>query len=338
MWWQPDRFEKKKPYLEQRILLLRAVRAFFDGQGFMEVETPILQVCPTMDLHVHGFKTEVLDYSMKPTRELYLHTSPEFAMKKLMVAGLPKIYQMCHVFRNAEGSSRHSLEFTMLEWYRAQAGYRDIMDDCVKLLRHIATDLGFKEYRYKDLKSDPFRDWEIISVAEAFRKYAGIELDIYLDDIDGFTAAIKAIGIRTAEGDRWDDLFFRVMAEKIEPLLGSPAPTIIYDYPVSMASLARKCPDNPKYAERFEMYVCGIELCNAFGELTDPLEQRKRFHEELTLKGKLYGETYPVDEDFLKALEYGLPESGGNALGIDRLVMLATGADHIDQVLWCGKP
>jgi lysyl-tRNA synthetase class 2 len=341
MWWHPPEFEAKKPFLKARSTMIRAVRHWFDESGFTEVETPILQVCPVMDTHIHAFKTEVLDHSMKPVRDLYLHTSPEFAMKKLMVAGMPQIYQICPVFRNAEGSSRHSLEFSMLEWYRAPGGCRDIMDDCVALLRHVARALDIKSYRHKGTESDPFTKWEIISVAEAFQKYAGLDLGLYLPEQEntaGFRKAISALGIRTAEDDRWDDLFFRVMADKIEPFLGTPAPTIIYDYPASMASLARKCPNDPRYAERFEMYVCGIELCNAFGELTDPVEQRKRFYEELELKNKIYGETYPVDEDFLKALEYGLPESGGNALGLDRLAMLATGADDINQVLWCGKP
>jgi lysyl-tRNA synthetase class 2 len=356
MWWHPHKFEAKRPALEKRIRILKAIRSFFEDQGFLEVETPILQVCPVMDTHIHAFKTEVVDHGMKPMRELYLHTSPEFAMKKLMVAGLPKIFQMCHVFRNAEGSSRHSLEFTMLEWYRAHAGYRDIMDDCVGLLRRVATNIGIKEYRYNGMASDPFLNWNIISVAEAFQKYAGLDLENFLPSPliplpegrgkvseankgeGDFRNAISALNIRTSETDRWDDLFFRVMAEKIEPHLGHPAPTILYDYPVSMASLARKCPSDPRFAERFEMYVCGLELCNAFGELTDPAEQRKRFTEELALKNEIYGETYPVDEDFLRALEYGLPESGGNALGVDRLVMLATGASDIDDVLWCGKP
>jgi elongation factor P--(R)-beta-lysine ligase len=257
------------------------------------------------------------------------------------VAGMPQIYQICPVFRNAEGSSRHSLEFSMLEWYRAPGGYRDIMDDCVALLRHVAHELKIKTYRYKGIESDPFADWQIISVAEAFQKYAGLDLGLYLpgqENIAAFREAISGLGIRTAADDRWDDLFFRVMADKIEPFLGTPAPTILFDYPASMASLALKCPNDPRYAERFEMYVCGIELCNAFGELTDPAEQRKRFHEEVALKKSLYGQDYPVDEDFLKAIEYGLPESGGNALGLDRLAMLATGADDINQVLWCGKP
>jgi elongation factor P--(R)-beta-lysine ligase len=342
MWWQPHKFKEKRPFLEARNRMLKAVKAYFDQNAFLEVETPILQVCPVMDTHIHAFKTEVLDHAMKPQRELYLHTSPEFAMKKLMVAGLPKIYQVCHVFRNAEGSHRHSLEFTMLEWYRAEAGYKDIMEDCIKLLRAVATDMRIQHYTHKHMKADPFADWQIISVADAFAKYADIKLGDFLPEIEestkAFSKAVSALGIRVGEGDRWDDLFFRVMAEKIEPFLGVGVPSIIYDYPSSMASLARRCPADPRYAERFEMYVCGIELCNAFGELTDPVEQRKRFHEELALKGKLYGETYPVDEDFLRALEYGLPESGGNALGLDRLAMLATGADDIDKVLWCGKP
>ncbi len=338
MWWHPHKFAEKKPYLEARSKVLRSVREWFDGQGFQEVETPILQVCPVMDTHIHGFQTQVLKADLSHDRDMYLHTSPEFAMKKLMVAGLPKIYQICHVFRNGEGSRLHSLEFSMLEWYRAPGGYRDIMDDCTGLLRRVAEDLGIKVYKYGTKECDPFLKWNIISVAEAFEQYAGIDLGRYLEDTEGFAKEIAANGIRVAEGDRWDDLFFRVMAEKIEPNLGVGAPAIIYDYPVSMASLARRKPEDPRYAERFEMYVCGVELCNAFGELVDPVEQRKRFHEEIDLKEKLYGYRYPFDEDFLKALEYGLPESGGNALGIDRLVMLATGAETIDQVLWAGKP
>lgn len=318
--------------------LNKAIRAFFDNQGFWEVETPILQVCPVMDTHIHAFQTDLKGVDLQKERELYLHTSPEFAMKKLMVAGLPKIYQMAHVFRNGEGSRLHSPEFTLLEWYRADSGYEDIMDDCEDLLRYVAEDLKIKTYRGGSKSCDPFKDWKRISVAGAFEEYAGIDLAAHLEDTEGFSAAIAAKGIRVAEGDRWDDLFFRVMAEKIEPFLGADVPCILRDYPVSMASLSRRKPSDPRFAERFEMYVCGVELCNAFGELTDAAEQRKRFKEEMDIKQELYGERYPVDEDFLKALEHGLPESGGNALGVDRLAMLATGAEDIEQVLWAGKP
>ena len=335
MWWQQDKFRERQPYLERRMALIKAVRAYFDDRGFMEVETPILQVSPVMDTHIHAMKTDIRGVDLQYEKTRYLHTSPEFAMKKLLVAGVPKIYQVCHVFRDAEGSRLHSPEFTMLEWYRAsERGYLDMMEDCIGLLGHCARELGIREYRYRGKAADPFAEWQILTVADAFREYAGIELERHLEHIGPFRTAIASLGLHTSDTDRWDDLFFRVMGEKIEPHLGMGVPTILCDYPASMASLSRKKPDDPRYAERFEMYVCGIELCNAFGELTDAAEQRKRFHEEMEMKQKMYGERYPVDEDFIAALEHGLPESGGNALGVDRLAMLATDADDIRQVLW----
>lgn len=338
VWWHPHEFEARRGFLKKRMALLKEIRAYFDNQDFWEVETPILQVCPVMDTHIHAFKTDILGLDLKKERELYLHTSPEFAMKKLMVAGIPNLYQICHVFRNGEGSRLHSAEFTMIEWYRAPGGYEDIMADCEGLLRHCAERLGVREYRHRDMVADPFGEWRKLSLAEAFDYYIGIDLGAYLEDRDGFSAAIAAKGIRVAVDDRWDDLFFRALAEKVEPNLGMGVPTFLYDYPASMASLSRRKPDDPRYAERFELYVCGIELGNAFGELTDPVEQRRRFYEEMALKKDLYGEEYPLDEEFIAALEYGLPDSGGIALGVDRLAMLATGASRIEDVLWAGKP
>ncbi len=337
-WWHPHEFEQQKPHLESRMRLIKAVRSFFDGQDFWETETPILQVCPVMDTHIHAFKTDILGLDLQKERELYLHTSPEFAMKKLMVAGVSNIYQICHVFRNGEGSRLHSPEFTMIEWYRADAGYEDIMDDCEALLRHCAKVLDIKAYQFDGHSADPFTKWQRISVCEAFQDYTGIELEQHLEDTQSFAKATEGQGIRVTESDSWDDIFHAVMAEKIEPHLGMGAPTILYDYPVSMASLSRKKQDDLRFAERFELYVCGVELANAFGELTDAKEQRARFIEEMALKNKRYGETYPIDEEFLEALEHGLPESGGIALGIDRLAMLVTGAERIEQVLWTGKP
>lgn len=317
---------------------MAAVRGFFDVRGFDAVETPILQVCPVMDAHIRAFGTDLRGVDGAVARRMYLHTSPEFAMKKLMVAGVEKLYQICPVFRNAEGSPRHSPEFTILEWYRAKADYTDIMTDCEALLRHVAQSLNITAYRFKDHTCDPFAAWERLSVAQAFKTHADIDLDSVLEDTTSFREQVRRIGIRVADDDGWDDLFFRVMDAKVEPHLGMGRPTILYDYPVSMASLSRRKASDPRYAERFELYVCGIELANAFSELTDAAEQRARFQIEMDLKEKLYGERYPVDEDFIKALEHGLPESGGIALGLDRLVMLATGAGDIDQVLWCGRP
>lgn len=333
-WWNPEVFARKRPYLEARARIMRAIRAFFDGQGFAEVETPILQVCPVMDTHIHGFSTDLQGVDLQYKKTLYLHTSPEFAMKKLLVAGMPAIYQLCHVFRNAEGSRRHSPEFTMLEWYRAGAGYEEIAQDTINLLRHVARTMDITHFHYGARQCDAFAEAEFLTVRDAFVQYANIDLDVFLEDRVAFARALSAQGIRVAEDDKWDDLFFRVMADKIEPFLGMRVPTILKDYPLCMASLARPCPHDMRYAARFEVYVCGMELANAFDELTDTQLQRARFIEEMAQKEAIYGTRYPVDEDFLEALEHGMPASGGIALGVDRLVMLATGAADILDVLW----
>lgn len=333
-WWHPAQINQKKPNLLVRMAVIKAVRGYFDAQDFMEVETPILQVSPVMDTHIHAFKTELQGVDLEVKATPYLHTSPEFAMKKLMVGGIEKLYQICHVFRNAEGSKRHVPEFTMIEWYRTGADYTHIMEDCVGLLRDCAKAANTKRYRYKDLECDPFQEWERLTVTQAFERYAGIDLEAYLEDVDGFRKAVAGLGLHMAADDAWDDLFFRVMDAKIELFLGVGRPTFLCDYPVSMASLSRKKLDDPRFAERFELYICGIELANAFSELTDAAEQRARFAQEMDAKERLYGERYPIDEEFIAALEHGLPESGGIALGIDRLVMLACGVDDIKDVLW----
>lgn len=334
-WWYPENFAQKRQNLEVRGRIIKAIRQYFDDQAFLEVETPILQVSPVMDAHIHAFKTELKGVDLEVCGTPYLHTSPEFAMKKLMVAGVEKLYQICHVFRNGEGSKRHVPEFTMIEWYRTQADYTHIMNDCMGLLRWCADAAEVKEFKYKGKSCNPFEKWEQLNVVEAFQTYADLNLEDYLEDTDKFRGAVSGLGLHTAEDDGWDDLFFRVMDDKIEPNLGFGVPTILYDYPASMASLSRRKPNDLRFAERFELYVCGVELANAFSELTDAQEQKKRFEEEMELKQKLYGDRYPIDEDFIAALEHGLPESGGIALGVDRLVMLATGAEDINDVLWC---
>lgn len=338
MWWYPENFKGQKPYLELRAGIMREIRRFFDDQNFTEVETPILQVCPVIDAHIRAFATDLRGVDGQIERNIYLHTSPEFAMKKLMVAGMERIYQICHVFRNGESTVRHSPEFTMIEWYRTNADYNDIMDDCEGLLRAIALKADIKRYVYKQFGCDPFDTFERLTVRQAFIRYAGFDLADYLDDTDGFRLKIREIGLRAADDDQWDDLFFRVMDAKIEPNLGMMRPTFLMDYPIAMASLSKPKANDPRFAERFELFVCGIELANAFSELTDASEQRRRYGVEMDIKERLYGERYPLDEDFINALDYGMPQSGGIALGIDRLVMLATGASNIEQILWCGKP
>lgn len=333
-WWQPQNFEKKYNNLLLRAQLIKALRRFFDENGFWEVDTPALQVCPTFDTHIHAFRTESEDHVLNYQGDYYLQTSPEFDMKKLLVAGLENIYQICHVFRNAEGSVRHSVEFTLLEWYRAGGDYHVIMEDCIKLLRFIADCLGVTTLKYKDFSCDLFEKWELISVLDAFERYAGMDLGLYLDDVERFSNAVSVMGVRVAEDDGWDDLFFRVMAEKIEPNLGMGSPTILYNYPKSMAALSRICPSDQRFAERFELYICGVELANAYSELTDAELQRARFHQDMEQKKAIYGRQYPPDQEFFRALEYGMPESGGIALGVDRLVMLFCGEENIENVLW----
>ena len=337
-WWRPGAYARRRPYLLTRAAIAAAVRTYFADAGFVEVETPALQVSPGLEPHLRAFATD-LEAPDGGHSRLYLHTSPEFAMKKLLVAGEPRIFQLARVFRNGERADTHHPEFTMLEWYRAEAATPDLVADCEGLLRAALAAAGAGCLRWRDRDSDPSRPWQRISVAEAFRTYAGIDLlasapDPARPDVAALRRDAARIGVRTDDGDAWDDVFFRIFLDRIEPKLGSPAPTILYDYPASMAALARIRPDDPRVADRFELYVAGLELANAFGELTDSAEQHRRFEADRALKAARHGFAYPVDEDFLAAHAHGLPASAGIALGFDRLVMLATGAKRIEDVLW----
>jgi len=314
-----------------------AFRAHFADGDFVEVDTATLQVSPGNEAHLHAFRTDAIghDGSAVP---LYLHTSPEFACKKLLAAGETRITCFAHVYRNRERGPLHHPEFTMLEWYRVGESYEQLMRDCTKLIALAAETVGTRLFSYGGRTADPFAEPERVSVADAFRRHAGIDLlaTIGADgstDCDGLAGELRRAGIRTAEDDTWADLFSRVIVEKIEPNLGNGRVTILDRYPVAEAALARPCADDPRVAERFEVYACGVELANAFGELTDPAEQRRRFEAEMAEKQRVYGETYPLDEDFLQALK-DMPDASGIALGFDRLVMLATGAVRIDHVIW----
>jgi elongation factor P--(R)-beta-lysine ligase len=338
-WWRPDQLASRRGNLEVRMRVLAATRAFFAARGFAEVETPCLQVSPGLEPHLKAFATRLEDPFGGEGWPLTLHTSPEFAMKKLVAGGMERIYQLARVFRNAERSDTHHPEFTMLEWYRTNAGLTDLMDDTEALVQDAATAAGTPLLRRAETHSDPFRPWRRLSVAEAFRDYAGIDVlatapDPLTPDTLLLAAEAGRIGVSVSRSDRWDDIFFKILLDRIEPHLGFGVPVFLHSYPVSMAALARPSPDDPRVAERFEAYACGVELANAFGELTDAAEQRRRFTADMDLKQALYGERYPLDEDFLAALEYGMPDCAGIALGFDRLIMLLTGARRIDDVLW----
>jgi elongation factor P--(R)-beta-lysine ligase len=308
-----------------------AIRRWFEDQGFVETAVAALAVSPGNETHLHAFETQAIGPDGQG-RGLYLHTSPEFAAKKLLAAGETRIFEMARVWRNRERGPLHHPEFTMLEWYRANEPYEAIMADCAALLRLAAEAAGAKQLSFRGQTVDPMAEPERLTVAEAFDRYAG--LDLFAPDL---VAAVRAKGVRVAEDDTWADVFSRVLVEKIEPNLGLGRATILCEYPVSEAALARPKPADPRVAERFELYACGVELANCFGELTDPAEQRRRFEAEMAEKARIYGERYPIDEDLLAALALMPPASGG-ALGFDRLVMLATGASRIDQVLWSPAP
>jgi lysyl-tRNA synthetase class 2 len=329
-WWRPDRFARRQRYLAERARLTTELRAVFTERGFTEVETPALQVAPGLEPHLAAFSTELKSPDRQTSRTLWLHTSPEFAMKKLLAAGMTQIWQLARCFRNGERSDLHHPEFAMLEWYRANADWQAIVDDTQALLISLAPG----GLRRGDAIVDPKLPWDFVTFEQAF---AAIGIDDVLatdGDVDALAAKARAIGVRVVDGDRFDDLALRILGERIEPALGFDRVAVLHDYPVSMAALARRSPSDPRVAERFEIYVAGVELANGFGELTDAKEQRARAEADLALKRELYGETWPLDEDFLAALEHGLPDCAGIALGFDRLVMLATGAPRIDDVLW----
>lgn len=334
-WWTPARRADIRPFLAARSAITRALRAWFDEQGFVEVETSILQVSPGNETHLHAPRTELIRADgTRATR--YLRTSPEFACKKLLAAGEQKIFEFARVFRDRERGDLHLPEFTMLEWYRADAPYDAVMADSVGVIARAAQATGIGRFSFRGRVADPFAEPELLTVAAAFQRYAGIDLLATVADGVGDReglATAAAARVRISEDDTWSDIFSKVLVEHIEPNLGQGRLTVLSEYPVPEAALARVKPSDPRVAERFEIYACCVELANGFGELTDAHEQRQRFMQAMDEKQRRYGERYPLDEEFLDAVAK-MPESSGVALGFDRLVMLASGALRIDQVVW----
>ena len=334
-WWSASRHADRKPLLQARAAITRALRAWFDEQGFAEVETGILQVSPGNETHLHAPRTELIRADgSRATR--YLRTSPEFAAKKLLAAGEQKIFEFARVFRDRERGDLHLPEFTMLEWYRAGASYDAVMADSVGVIALAAQATGIGRFSFRGRNADPFAEPELLTVAAAFARFAGIDLLATIADGEGDRAALAAAAgqkVRITDDDTWSDIFSKVLVERVEPQLGQERLTVLFEYPVPEAALARAKPSDPRVAERFEIYACGVELANGFGELTDAAEQRRRFTEAMDEKQRRYGERYPLDEEFLAAVAL-MPEASGVALGFDRLVMLASGAVRVDQVVW----
>ena len=328
--WHPEQLAARLPFLRRRARLAAGVRAFFAARGYLEVETPYAVTAPGEEVHLAAFRTERVTPEGE-RRALWLHTSPEFAMKRLLVGGAGPIFQLARVWRNGEGSDRHAREFTMLEWYRPGADMNSLIAETHDLLRAVlppvATCRGI---------ATTIAEAERLTVQQAFARHAGADMLATAGDA---AALAESAGERLRDGEDWEDLFFRLLLGRIEPALGQARPTFLTHWPAAQAALARRDPADPRVAERFELFVCGMELANAFVELTDAAEQRARFVEERARRAALYGdEGWEMDEDFLAALEHGMPPSAGIALGFDRLAMIAAGADRIDQVLWLPSP
>lgn len=323
--WHPSSLADRLPFLRRRVLLTRATRAFFEARGYTEVETPYAVPAPGEEVHLRAFRTEQ-EAPDGARRALWLHTSPEFAMKRLLVAGAGPVFQLARVWRNGEGGDLHAPEFTMLEWYRPGASLCGLMDETETYLRAVLPPV----VRCRGLTNALDR-FERLTVAEAFRRHVGADV---LGTAGDAAALAARAGAALRPGESWEDLFFRLLLERVEPHLGRERPTFLTHWPAAQAALARRDPADPRAALRFELFLCGMELANAFEELTDSVEQRARFEHDRARRHALHGPDWPLDEAFLAALDHGLPPASGIALGFDRLAMAAGGADRIGQVVW----
>ena len=348
--WHPEQFAARLPFLRRRARLTQATRAFFSARGYLEVETPYAVPVPGEEVHLRAFRTERVGTDGMRT-PLWLHTSPEFAMKTLLVAGAGPIFQLARVWRNEEGSDTHAAEFSMLEWYRPGASLAGLMDETEALLRAVLPPVvrhaaGASPWSARRLARPPppvgrcrgvqtrLAGFERLTVAEAFARWAGADVLGTAGDAAALAAQART-GLR--EGETWEDLFFRLLLERVEPQLGRHAPTFLTHWPAAQAALARRDPADDRVALRFELFVCGMELANAFEELTDASEQRARFSADRARREALHGREWGSDESFLAALAHGMPAGSGIALGFDRLAMIAAGADRIGQVSWLGS-
>jgi elongation factor P--(R)-beta-lysine ligase len=336
-WWSSTFHRDRRSLLLTRNAVVASIRAHFASRDFVEVDTAAIQVSPGNETHIHAVPVNLHPPGDAVIRR-YLHTSPEFAMKKLLAAGETRIFSLAHVFRDREQGPLHACEFTLLEWYRTGDSYREIIADCIDIIRLAARQAGTSLLRHRQTAADPFGPIEMLSVPEAFDRHAGIDLlatcsaDASVDR-NAFADAARRRGLAVRGDDGWSDIFSRVLVALIEPKLGQEGICVLHGYPRREAALSAVNAQDPRLADRFEIYACGVELANGFRELTDPVEQRRRFEVQMDEKQRIYGERYPIDEDFLEALA-SMPAASGVALGLDRLIMLATGAPNLRQVVW----
>lgn len=338
--WHPDSLGARLPALRRRARLAAEVRAFLAARGYAEAETPCLVPSPGAEVHLRGFRTRFEPHlgAGGPGRDLWLRTSPELALKRLLVGGAGPVFEFARVWRNGEAAPpRHAPEFTMLEWYGPGLSLEGLMDEAEAMLRAVLP----PRVSHAGAETEVAAPFERVRVAEAFAAWCG-GLDI-LATVDPATGegdgaalrdAARRAGLGAREGDDWETTFFRLLLERVEPRLGRERATFLTHWPAPQAALARSDPDDPRAALRFELFVGGLELANAYEELTDAEEQAARLARDMAERERAHGEAWPVDDDFLAALRHGMPPASGVALGFDRLAMLAAGVPRIVDVLW----
>lgn len=322
----------KKIY-ETRLQILRLVREFFWSHNFVEAETPIALRLPGQEPYLNPMPVDFFDPYLKSTK-FYLRTSPEYALKKLLATGYEKVFEIGKCFRNEESfGGTHNPEFTMIEWYRSPGTYFDFMDDAENLFKYIGAKLSIDKLKYREYEIVLSTKWQRLKVKDLWQKYIGVNLDDFLQ-VEPMKVLAKDLGFQIEESDEYEDLFYKIFLNKIEPFLGLEAPVFVCDYPSQMCTLSRKCDYDDRYAERAELYIGGLELANGFGELVDAELQSHNLNKDRALRQKLNRPTWPLDKDFIKALESGIKPSGGIALGVDRMVVLFTGAQDINEVIF----
>ncbi len=325
-----------KSIYDTRIKIVRLIREFFWSLGFVETDTPIAVKYPGQEPYLNPVPVKFSDPVGKEAN-FYLHTSPELAMKKLLAAGYEKIFQIVKCFRNNESfGGIHNPEFSMIEWYRAPGKYRDIMDDTENLFKFVGKKLNKQTVKYAGKEVGIFGNWERKSMKEIWQKYLNVNLDDCLE-LESLKKLARDKNYNVDDADAYEDIFYKIFLNEIEPHLGNENPVFVYDYPAQMTSLSRLCENDSRYAQRFELYIGGLELANAFGELTDATEQKERLEKDKDLRAELGKATWPVDPDFIAALG-GLPAkaqraTAGIALGVDRMVVLFTEAKDINEVI-----
>lgn len=331
--WHPERLAARLPFLDRRAALTAATRAFFTDRGYREVETPCLVAAPGAEVHIRAFETRFEAHlGAGQGRPLWLRTSPELAIKKLLAGGCGPVFELARVWRNGELSARHAPEFTMLEWYRPGLTFTGLMDEAEAYIRAVCPPV----VHHGGIRTDLTRPFERLTMQDAFARHCnGLDLLATDGDTARLHAAAARAGLPPRADESWEDLFFRLLLERVEPAIGRDRATFLTHWPAPQAALARRDPADPRAALRFELFAAGIELANAFDELTDPAEQRARFEEANAERRRTTGmHGWDVDDDFMAALEHGLPATAGIALGFDRLAMLASGAPRIEDVLW----